>query len=186
MPSLFSPATVRGALTAVALAAASVAAHAAPIVWTITGPGTTSAVNAGGVSTLSYNWSPSAFSGEWQVRGVAAEAGDYTFDWDYSGFHSFFRVRAFLNSTEGDTLVNVGPESCCTPPSGGFSYTGSYTFASVTAGSTIGFNVGGSHFDSAPTLAGTLTLTRVSAPGTVALAGLGLLALGAVSRRRRA
>lgn len=184
MPNLFSPATVRGALTAVALAAASVAAHAAPIVWTITGPGSTNAVNSGGVSTLSYDWSPSAFSGTWEVRGIAAEAGDYSFDWAYSGFHSFFRVTAFLNTTEGDTLVNVGPESCCTTPSGGFSYNGSYTFASVAAGSTIGFNLGGSHFDSAPTLSGTLTLTRVSAPGTVALAGLGLLALAASTRRR--
>jgi hypothetical protein len=185
MRSFLNPAVVRGALTAVALAAASAAVHAAPIVWTIAGPGTTSASNAGGTSMLGYD-NPGLFSSTqvWEVRGVAAEAGDYVFDWDYTGFHSFFRVTAFLNTTEGDTLVSAGPESCCTEPSAGFSYDGRYTFASVAAGDTIGFNLGGNHFDATRAMSGTLTLTRVSAPGSMALAGLGLLALGAATRRR--
>ncbi|MDO9092801.1 MAG: hypothetical protein Q8R98_08110 [Rubrivivax sp.] len=183
MLSLFS--SGRTALAAAAFLVAG-AVQAAPVVWAITGPGTTSALQAGVTATLSYNHSP-ASTGTWQVRGTAVEAGDYSFDWNYSGFHAFFRVTAFLGSTDGDTLVNAGPESCCTEPSAGFNYSGSYTFTGLTAGEVFGFNLGGSHSDSDRRLIGSLLLTQtsmVSAPGTLALAGLALLALGASTRRK--
>ena len=55
-------------------------------------------------------------------------------------------------------LVADGPINCCTPPSGGFTYTGSHSF-DVVAGDTYGFTMGGLNFDSTAHFYGTLTLT---------------------------
>ncbi len=55
-------------------------------------------------------------------------------------------------------LVQVGPVDCCgAAPSGGFTYTGTTTFA-VQAGDTYGFTFGGSNCDSEPQFNGTLTV----------------------------
>jgi PASTA domain len=84
--------------------------------------------------------------------------------WTYTGFHSFFEVTVGLDAfvTRGGTttttpLVSAGPVNCCTPPSGGFEYSGT-TSLSVQAGDTYGFAMRGSHFDIAQALQGTLTV----------------------------
>ena len=48
--------------------------------------------------------------------------------------------------------------NCCTPPSGGFGYTGTTTW-NVQPGDTYGFELGGSNGDSDSRLQGTLTVT---------------------------
>lgn len=162
----------------------SAAAQAVPIVdpWTISGPGTTSATGGGGTWDLSYHLNPAGFSTvQWVVTGgPVTDDGDYALDWIYSGFHAFFQVEAFLTTSTGTTLVNVGPANCCAPPSGGFSYAGSYTFAGVSAGDTIGFIMGGENFDSNNVLQGNLHLVQTNVP---APAGLMLMLLGLLGFR---
>ncbi len=174
-------------MAAVAAAACvSLSAHAGLVTWTITGPGITSASQAGDTATLNYSQPGSAgyASQTWAIRAVADTSGNFNFDWDYTGFHSFFGVTAFLTTTLGDTLVNAGPANCCSSPSSGFSYNGSYTFTGLTAGQSFGFNVGGAHFDSTQVKQGTVTLKQIPEPTSLALAGLALLGLAAASRRR--
>src|SRR5262249_10607435 len=60
-------------------------------------------------------------------------------------------------------LVNDGPVDCCTPPSGGFHYTGSVDL-SVQAGGQYGFRFGGRNFDSNQTLQGKFTVFWTNAP----------------------
>jgi hypothetical protein len=111
------------------------------------------------------------FSGAWSFSTVASSTRTVNLAWNYTGFHSFFQVRVALQAfvTHGGTtttsLVNDGPVNCCTPPSGGFSYSGTASL-SVQAGDTYGFLMQGSHFDSAHVLDGTLTVddTDVTAP----------------------
>jgi len=112
---------------------------------------------------------------------VAQTAGDYTFAWNYTGFHAFFRVTAFLNTSLGDILVNAGPNNCCTTPSNGFGYSGLYTFSNVGAGDTISFTFGGDNQDSNTTIRGNLRLTHVTAPSVVAII---LLAMGGMFVRK--
>jgi hypothetical protein len=92
--------------------------------------------------------------------------------WTYTGFHSFFQVTVGLDAfvTHGATttttpLVNAGPVNCppCTPPSGGFEYSGT-TSLSVQAGDTYGFALRGGHSDVAEVLRGTLTVDDPQQP----------------------
>ena len=110
-------------LAAVAAAACvSLSAQAGLVTWTITGPGTSSASQTGNTAALNYSQPGSAgfASQTWAIRAVADTSGSFDFDWDYTGFHSYFQVTAFLTTTLGDTLVNAGPTNCCSSPSAGF------------------------------------------------------------------
>ncbi len=134
--------------------------------WSASGPGTVTVTDTDqgddGVSQFTYNMNPAGFStSTWSFETTATQDETVTLFYDYSGFHAFFAVTAFLQSFDDDgttTIVNDGPVNCCSSPSNGFHYTGSVTFDVVT-GETYGFNMGGNNFDSDNRLIGTFTVS---------------------------
>ncbi len=154
--------------------------------WTLSGPGTTSVGGTTLAPEFSYDLNPAGYGTvTYTAQTTVLDSGFYQFDWDYSGFHAWFAVEAFLKTINpASTLVDVGPANCCSAPSGGFSYTGTEGFA-VTAGDVIGFTFGGSNSDANNVLAGTLQVSPVPLPagGLLLVAALGGLGL-ARSRRR--
>jgi len=176
--------TIRILLTGFVTLLLSSVSYAGPLGWSISGPGTVSATQNGVTDwDLDYYLNPAGFSPvTWNVTSsVVDQAGDYTFDWNYSGFHAFFGVTAFLNTSDLTTLVNAGPANCCTDPSDSFSYSGTYTFTGLNVGDVIGFSMGGGNFDSNNQLGGTLNLVQTSSvpePESLLILSLGLLSLG--------
>ncbi len=175
------------AIFAVSAGLIASSASASLVNWTITGPGTLSTTTPSINQTdLTYNLNPAGFNtNTWVVTGAAPQAGNYTFDWNDSGFYAYFDVQTFLTAN-GTSLVNAGPANCCATPSGGFDYSGSYTFHNVSAGNLMTFTMGGSNFDSNNVLSGTLALSQtnnVPEPSGLALLAIGLGGL-AVSLRR--
>jgi hypothetical protein len=130
----------------------------------------------------------------WSLLTTATADDQITINWDYSGYHSFFEVSAFLNSLVGSnttTLVSEGPEDCCTSPSGGFHYTGTTTI-SVSAGQLYGFSMGGSNKDRDQILSGTLSLSASDSapastpePASALLIPAGLAALASFRQYRK-
>jgi hypothetical protein len=155
--------------------------------WTISGPGTTSVSGPNPSPTFSYSVDPAGFNTvQWTASTTALTSGQYKFDWNYSGFHAYYDVTAFLTKTSPDSiLVSAGPQNCCTTPSNGFGYSGRSSF-SVTAGDTIAFTFGGRNFDSNNVLRGTLSISAVPVPATGLLLISALAGVGALKRRRKA
>ena len=166
--------------------------------WTSSGPGTVTITPPSGSAasaTFSYRDDPAGFSDvTWTFSDVATTGGTVSFNYDYSGNHANFEVYAHFSVFAGSnviSLVNAGPAYCCTPPSGGFDYSGTATI-NVNPGDTFGFMVGGSNFDSTNHLNGDLTITDFDAPSVPEPASFGLLAVGAAmlafgaGRRKRA
>ncbi|MGI4842303.1 MAG: PEP-CTERM sorting domain-containing protein [Janthinobacterium lividum] len=193
----FASKTSCAALAAAIAFAVAPAASAGQLTWNITGAGTTSTSQTATGTELSYALSGSQVHSAqtWTATAIADEAGDYSFDWTYSGFHAYFMVTAFLNASSSmgatDSLVNAGPASCCSAPSNGFAYAGNYTFAGINAGDTLQFTFGGANSDSDARLMGTLSLNQqapagnVPEPASVALFGLAFAGLAAARRRAR-
>lgn len=178
--------------TALIAALAFLAAPAGAVTldpWTISGPDTTSVTQLGAdgaafsYDSFSSSGSPVTFTAETTV----AQGGTWDYLWDFSGFHAFFKVTAFLNRVSpgaSEMLVNAGPEICCTTPSASFSYNGQSSVA-LNTGDILRFTFGGDNEDSNETIRGTLTLKDV-APVPVAPAGIMLLsALGALAAGKR-
>lgn len=133
--------------------------------WTISGPGSTSVDTFGNTTSFTYALNDAGFATQtWTATANVIESGLYQFDWNYSGLHAFFNVRAFLNSSNlANSLVDAGPSNCCTPPSNGFNFSGSDAFL-VNAGQNISFTFGGSNSDIDNFLLGTLEISAVPLP----------------------
>ena len=145
-------------------------AHAVPpnTEWTGTGP-TGVVVSDGTAASPQFHYeltrAPSDFTPQtWSFETTANADGNVELPYQYQGFHAFFQTTVQLSVvvthngvTTSTVLVNDGPVVCCTPPSGGFDYTGTTT-VSVQAGDVYGFTFGGTNFDSDNRLFGTLTV----------------------------
>ena len=148
------------------------AVMASPVVaaptWSAAGPGTVNVTDADqgddGQAQFTYLINPAGFSTrQWTFLATATTTGPVTIDYDWTGFHAFFQVTTGLVAVDGGgetTLIADGPVNCCTPPSGGFSYSGQVTLNTV-AGEQYGFKVSGSNFDSNNQLGGTFTINAV-------------------------
>lgn len=155
-------------LAAIVLTLSQVSSHdayASPI-WSASGPGnvvvTESDQGINGQAQFKYNINLGGGvpTQTWTFETPATQTGPITLDYDWTGFHAFFRVTTFLNKFDGTgttNLVSQGPVNCCTSPSGGFHYTGSVTINAV-AGQPYGFTLGGSNFDSNSVLSGIFTV----------------------------
>ena len=162
---------------------------ALPIVdqWHLTGPGATHVSHANGSWDFRYRLRRAGFHKvTWSVTSnPVSESGNYTFNWDYSGFHGWYDVTAFLTSSDGNRLVDASSLRCCSTPSAGFHYNGSFTFAGVNTGDKIGFTMGGSNFDRYNVLRGKLHLTQaVPGPASILLLACGLGFIGLMRRCR--
>ena len=141
-------------------------AYAIPV-WSASGPGTTTTTIAdqGINGTAQFTYYINLGNGgvptqTWTFETTATQTGPIKLNYNWHGFHAFFQVTTFLNKIDSSgvtNLINQGPVNCCTPPSGGFNYTGSVTFNAV-AGQKYGFTLGGSNFDSNSKLLGTFTV----------------------------
>ncbi len=171
------------------LAMSALGANATPISWSITGPGIDTVTVSGLTSTA--KWTDSGYSGQWTISATAPTAGNYSFNYDYSGLYSWFMVRSGLSTSTGATLVNAGPKNGGQgAPSGGFDYTGSYTFSNMQQGQVMSFIATGSNYDYSKILDGQLVLSpstpaAVPEPANLALMVAGLGFVGVIARRKK-
>ncbi len=165
----------RGLVTALALITAligSVVLTAGPSAagpvdagWTASGPGAvTVSDGASSAASMTYNADNSG-SASWTLTTTAtgtSAAGPIKVPYTWEGLHAWFAVTATLQMVvEGQvvaTLVDAGPQNCCTTPSNGFLYGGVATF-NVEPGQSYGFRLSGSNFDFNNLLRGTFTLS---------------------------
>jgi hypothetical protein len=149
-------------------------------VWTASGPATVTVVSSGRTSVPVVSYSTTLSSpGQnltWSFHTTADSAGTVMLPYDWSGFHAYFQATAHLVAyvthagvTTTDSLVKAGPSNCCTPPSGGFHYSGTVSLH-VAAGDVYGFKFGGTNKDVTPVLRGQLAVGPTTATSARALA----------------
>ena len=121
--------------------------------WTGSGPGTATVVSDGSILNPQFQYYLSGlatrFDQMWDFRTTAEADGSETLPYCWRGFHAYFAVTAQLNAyvthlgvTTFTPLVNEGPVGCCSPPSGGFHYTGTVTL-NVQTGDTYASSLAG-------------------------------------------
>ena len=162
-------------LAGLLLAARPAAAAVPDAPWSGTGTATTTVSSDGSATDPKLEYAVSGFDGSWSFSAKSKSDRVQPVDWKYAGFHSWFQVRVSIErfvirsgkEIVKETLASGGPAVCCTPPSGGFSYTGSTKF-DLKKDDVYGFRMTGSHFDSAARLEGTLVVTtRDVTPPTI-------------------
>ena len=180
---------ILAAITAMAAGAADATVSIGP--FTASGPGTTAVVSPTANSAV-FTYSDHSFGPDtFTITATATHTGPVTFNYDSTGFYSFFYVSASADAFSNGAvtgLYSTGPANCCSPPSNGFDYTGSVTL-DLVAGQTYGFDLTGSNFDAAQTIQGTFTVSAVSPapePAAWAMMLLGFAVVGGVSRARKA
>ena len=149
-------------------ASAAVLSPDAP--WSGSGTGTTTVVSDGTLLDPKFTYDVAGTSGQWEFKAVAKQTHRQMLEWRYTGFHAYWLVKASIErfvirdgaQIVSERLADGGPlpARCCTPPSGGFDYSGKTTF-DLKAGDTYGFRMTGSHYDTANVLSGTLALKPV-------------------------
>ena len=124
------------------IGASHVATAATVTPWAASGPGNFTEDSDGSLipPQLTYNLGADPLGARFadQTWTLSTEAeSDFTDNvpYFYTGYHAFFQVRVHLDAfvtrggvTTTTSLVADGPVNCCTPPSGGFTYTGSHAF----------------------------------------------------------
>ncbi len=142
--------------------------------WAAAGPGAITVVGDGITTEPSVKYSfknPDPINyytkGEWTLRTTAPRAATVTLPFTYVGNHGYYDVSVWVRAMvwqsgvwqERHIVIAEQAAECCTPPSGGFNLTGSYTF-DVASGEEYGFEFGGMNDDLAGTLDGTFSITN--------------------------
>ena len=136
--------------------------------WTGAGNGTvTATVNNPTSVTLGYNFyypEPPLYDQQtWTYTTNAVASGNLTFDWTYTGFHSYFQIseglEAYANGPTGPTVIIPLASGSCPESCPSFSYNGTVTLPLI-AGYTWGIRASGKNYDYSRTLQGTITLTN--------------------------
>lgn len=125
----------------------------------ITG-GTTDITGTADSLALSYNVNLDTRSGVSRRTAVfhveVPTSGTVAFDWEYTGYHAFFRAFAELTARSGSSTNGLVHNASTRST---FSFTGSTSIA-VTQGQPLTFEMGGSNFDRDTRLLGTVTITN--------------------------
>jgi hypothetical protein len=95
-------------------------------------------------------------------QALATSSITLNYTWQYQGNHSWFEasagLQAFASGPSG-TTTTVSLVASQTKTNGAFAYSGTSSLT-VTAGYAFGFIASGENYDSASSLAGTLTITK--------------------------
>ena len=185
---------IKHLLAGVAFAAvfAAVDANAAvtPIgPFTSSSPGTTVTENYPGSWTMTYV-NPTAIQFgpySWTMSAVATSTETVAIDYLSNGFYGFYRVTADMTATSNgvtQTVYSHGPANCCTSPSAGFNYSGSFML-NLVAGQPYSVTVTGTNGDIPYNWGGSVTLTQtVPEPASWAMMIIGFAGLGFAGFRR--
>lgn len=124
--------------------------------WTVEGPGKTAVKPDDATSSVSYEYAlsgPSVWTRQtWIYHATAPTASPIEFDWNYSGFHAWYRpfvqISAFVDSADGRKYATL-LEGSKREGSG-------QSHLKINKGETFGFIVKGSNYDRDSRLLGTL------------------------------